>query len=244
MKIAVLYDIHGNLPALEAVLADVRQSAAERVVIGGDVVPGPLPRECLALLRSLDVPAEFIRGNGERVVLAARRREEINEVPEAFRDGVRWNAGQLTADDVDWVSTWPTTATLTLPGLGATLFCHATPHNDTDIFTRLTSDERLASIVSGVEAPLVICGHTHMQFERVAGATRIVNAGSVGMSFQGPGAYWLELSDQVRFRRTEYDLERAAERVRHSQFPRADEFATRNIMQPPTEDAMLKVFNP
>src|SRR4051812_28758439 len=98
VRIAALYDIHGNLPALEAVLADVRQAGADEIVVGGDVLPGPIPRESLECLLDLDIPVRFIRGNGDRVVLGAMRGEEPTEVPELFRDGIRWNARQLSAE--------------------------------------------------------------------------------------------------------------------------------------------------
>src|SRR5205085_2801049 len=95
-RVAALYDIHGNLPALEAALADVRQAGVDEIVIGGDVLPGPMPRETLECLLDLEIPVRFVRGNGDRVVLGAMRGEEPTEVPEPFREGIRWNARQLS----------------------------------------------------------------------------------------------------------------------------------------------------
>ncbi|WP_456424984.1 metallophosphoesterase, partial [Rhodocaloribacter sp.] len=95
-RVAALYDIHGNLPALEAVLRDVRKASVDQVVVGGDVLPGPMPRETLAALEHLDRPVRFIRGNGEREVLAAREGVHTGAVPERFREVMRWVGAQLS----------------------------------------------------------------------------------------------------------------------------------------------------
>jgi diadenosine tetraphosphatase ApaH/serine/threonine PP2A family protein phosphatase len=122
------------------------------------------------------------------------------------------------------------------------LFCHATPRNDSEIFTRLTPDDVLAPVFSGVAADLVVCGHTHVQFDRQVGATRVVNAGSVGMPFGEPGAYWLLLGRGVELRRTAYDLNRAADRIRATEYPHAADFAAHNVLAPPSESAMIESF--
>jgi putative phosphoesterase len=243
LPIAAIYDIHGNLPALEAVLEEIREAGASAVVVGGDVLPGPMPRETIARLLKLDVPVHFIQGNGDRVVMAQMAGKESPEVPEPFRDIIRWNALQLGPEDEQLVSSWPPTLRIQVHGLGDVLFCHATPRNDTEIFTRLTAEDRLVPIFDAVDASVVVCGHTHMQFDRTIGTTRVVNAGSVGMPFQDPGAYWLLLGPDVQLRQTRYDLEKAAARVRGTQYPQAEDFAARNILQPPTEAATLDAFS-
>jgi predicted phosphodiesterase len=244
LSTAALYDIHGNLPALEAVLADVRRAGINRLVIGGDVVPGPMPRECLMLLKSLGIPAAFIRGNGDRVVVAARSTGEVSEeVPPAFHDAIQWNASQLDDDTAAWVDTWPGTLRMSIEPFGEVFFCHATPQNDVDIFTKRTADARLLPLFGELAVSLVVCGHTHMQFDRTLGPMRIVNAGSVGMSFQGQGAYWLEIGETLRLRRTEYDLEGAAARIRATRYPQAEQFARSNVLETPTEPAMLDAFS-
>ncbi len=96
MRVAARYDIHGNLPALEAVLRDVREASVDRIVVGGDVLPGPMPRETPAALEHLDRPVRFIRGNGEREVLAAREGVHTGAVPERFREVMRWVGAQLS----------------------------------------------------------------------------------------------------------------------------------------------------
>ena len=242
MRVAVIYDIHGNLPALEAVLAEIRQVNADEIVVGGDVVPGPMPRETLECLLDLDLPIRFIQGNGDRVVLGAMRGEEPAEVPEPFREPIRWNARQLSAGHQKLLATWPKTIRMEIDGLGDVLFCHATPRNDTDVFTRLTPEKSLEPLFQNLDADVVVCGHTHMQFDRVIGDIRIINAGSVGMPFGGPGAYWLLLGPDIQLRHTSYDLAKAAERIRATSSPQANEFADRNVLHPPSEAEMLQVF--
>ena len=241
MRIAALYDIHGNLPALDAVLAEVAREGVDLVVIGGDVVPGPMPGECLDRLLTFDVPVRCIRGNGERAVLEESDGRDSG-VPAQFRDAIRWNAAQLTPHHLAQIRRWPATMRLDVGGIGKVLFCHATPRNDWEIFTRLTPEERLEQVFADVGASLVVCGHTHMQFDRTVGRTRVVNAGSVGMPFGAPGAYWLLLGPAVALRHTPYDLEGAAAVVRATTYPDAEAFAAGNILQPPSEAAMLEAF--
>lgn len=242
MRVAALYDIHGNLPALEAVLADVRAANADQIVVGGDVLPGPLPRETLDCLLGLELPVRFIHGNGDRVVLAQMRGTEPAEVPEQFREGIRWNAQQLTADHERVLASWPATLRFEIAGLGDVLFCHATPRNDTDIFTRLTSEALLLPIFQAVDAPLVVCGHTHMQFDRMIGDLSVVNAGSVGMPYGEPGAYWLLLGLAIELRHTTYDREKAAARIRATTYPEAANFAANSILKPPSESQILEIL--
>jgi putative phosphoesterase len=243
MRIAALYDIHGNRPALEAVLEEVRRSEVDRVVVGGDVFPGPMPCETLDLLLALDLPVQFLRGNGDREVLASRAGVENGTFPESIREVIRWVVEQLTPEHERVAAGWPETLRFAIPGLGEVLFCHATPRNDTEIFTRATPEERLIPIFGGLGVSLVVCGHTHMPFDRTIGTVRVVNAGSVGMPFGNPGADWLLLGPGVELRHTAYDLHAAAERVRATEYPQAEEFAERNVLKPPTEDEMLEVFS-
>jgi putative phosphoesterase len=242
MRFAALYDIHGNLPALEAVLDDVRRASVDRIVIGGDVVPGPMPRETLRLLLDVDLPVAFIQGNGDREVLACRAGRETTTVPAPFREVMRWTAQQLRPEDERLMARWPQTLRVSIDGLGNVLFCHATPRSDTELFTRSTPEDRLIPIFDGLDAPLVVCGHTHMQFDRTIGDVRVVNAGSVGMPFGEPGAYWLLLGPEVELRRTSYDVASAAARICGTEYPQAAEFATRNVVQPPSEGEMLELF--
>jgi len=243
MAVAAVYDIHGNLPALEAVLEDIRLAKVDRILVGGDVLPGPMPRETIECLLNLDLPAQFIHGNGDREVLARMRGIETGGVPEKFRGVIDWTAHQLQPEHEQLLGAWPSTLQLGIKGLGTVLFCHATPRNDTEIFSRNTPEECLLPVFAGVQANVVVCGHTHMQFDKKVGATRIVNAGSVGMPFGQPGADWLLLGPSVEFRHTSYDLARAAERMRQTAYPQAEDFVQHNILQPPSEKDMLEAFS-
>ncbi len=241
MPVAALYDIHGNLPALEAVLQEIRQAEVDRIVVGGDVVPGPMTRESLAGLLDLDIPVQFIRGNGERELLAQMAGAEPG-IPERFRESVRWVAQQLQPEYEPLLAAWPETLRIEIRGLGEVLFCHATPRNDTEIFTRLTPEDRLLPVFERLNVSLVVCGHTHMQFDRIVGKIRVVNAGSVGMPFGEPGANWLLLGPDVQLRHSHYDLTKAAERIRATQYPLAQDFAANNVLQTPSEREALDVF--
>jgi predicted phosphodiesterase len=242
MRIAAIYDIHGNLPALEAVLREVRQAEVDRVVVGGDVVPGPMPLETLSCLLDLDLPVQFIQGNGEVAVLAEMAGADSGTLPEQAWEAVRWTARQLQPEHERVLAGWPKTLRVEIDGLGEVLFCHATPRSETECFTRLTPEDRLLPVFEGVDVPVVACGHTHMPFDRTVGRVRVVNAGSVGMPFGEPGADWLLLGPDVQFRHTAYDLTGAAQRIRASNDPQAQEFAERYVLRPPSEGEMLEVF--
>jgi predicted phosphodiesterase len=241
MRVAAIYDIHGNLPALEAVLDVILEAEVDLVVVGGDVVPGPMPLESLHSLLSLPIPVQFLQGNGEAAVLAEIAGRD-SSVPEQFREMIRHSAQQIQPEYEQLIAGWPKTLRVEISGLGDVLFCHATPRSDTEVFTRSTPEDLLLPIFAGARAPLVICGHTHMQFDRMIGDIRVVNAGSVGMPFGKPGAYWLLLKLDVQLRQTTYDFGKAAERIRATSYPQAQEFAARNVLQPPTEREMLEIF--
>jgi predicted phosphodiesterase len=241
-RVAALYDIHANLPALDATLGDVRAAGVDLIVVGGDVLPGPIVTDTLARIRTLDVPVRFIRGNGDREVLARRLGGATRPLPAGVDEMLKWVAAQLSDDDVRFITSWPSTLRLALPELGDVLFVHATPRNDEEIFTRNTSEERLRPIFAATGAHVVVCGHTHMQFDRMIGDTRIVNAGSVGMPFGRTGADWLLLGPTIELRHTSYDLEATAALIRGTAYPQADEFASNYILRPPAEDMMLAEY--
>jgi putative phosphoesterase len=245
MRVAAIYDIHANHPALEAVLQDVSQAEVDLIVVGGDVIPGPMPRETLARLIGLDTPVRFIQGNGDREVLEQMQGIETDwyrTTPEQWRAPVRWTAQQLDRKHQRLLAGWSKTTTVEIRGLGDVLFCHATPRSDTEVFTRLTSEARLLPAFAGINADIVVCGHTHMQFDRMLGKIRVVNAGSVGMPFGEPGAYWLLLGTDVQLRRTSYDLAEAAQSIRSTNYPQAEEFAAQNVLRPPSEEQTLQAF--
>src|SRR5260370_14399378 len=143
MRVSAVYDIHGNLPALEAVLQDIRQAKVELVVVGGDVVPGPMPRETLACLLNLDIPVRFIQGNGEIDALAEMAGPGAIRVPEQFREVVRWAAQQLYPEYEQLLAGWSKTLRLEIEGVGTVLFCHDPPRDVNEICTRVTPQQRL-----------------------------------------------------------------------------------------------------
>jgi len=243
MRVAALYDIHGNLDALDAVLAEVREARADLIVVGGDIYPGPLAGEALARLLDCDVPARFILGNGDRAVLDQREGRPSDAMPERVRAIIAWLATRLEDAERRTLASWPGTLRLEMPGLGRLLFVHATPRNDTEIFTRATPLPRLRRLFCDADADIVVCGHTHMQFDREVDGTRIVNAGSVGMAFGEPGACWLLLeSGGVSLRRTSYDLAAAAARMAMERAGVHPGFASRFVLHPPSEEMMLELY--
>jgi diadenosine tetraphosphatase ApaH/serine/threonine PP2A family protein phosphatase len=188
---------------------------------------------------------DFIHGNGDREVraqMAGIETEWFRTAAEPWREPIRWTAKQLGPELEPFLARWPSTCRIEIPGLGNVLFCHATPRNDTEIFTRLTPEDRLLPVFAGLDVPVVVCGHTHMPFDRRIGPIRVVNAGSVGMPFGEPGADWLLLGPEVEFRRTLYDLTKAANRIRKTTYPQAEQFARHNVLEPPSAEKMIESF--
>jgi predicted phosphodiesterase len=196
-RVAALYDVHGNLPALEAVLAEVPADAL--IVLGGDIVAGSFPAETLALLRGLGERVHWVRGNADRELAPGEEGSSPSHV-------LDWVRTQLDSRQIAFLHGLPASVTLDVDGVGRVLFVHATPRNDVDIFTERTPEENVAPCFSGVEADLVVCGHTHVQFDRELAGLRVVNAGSVGMAYEdAPGAYWLWLGPGLEHRRTAFE---------------------------------------
>jgi putative phosphoesterase len=224
MRVAVLCDVHGNLHALDAVLAEVQKERVDAVVLGGDVAAGPLPSETMERLTALGADALWVRGNADR---------EPGE----------WVAELLGSERLRFLRELPDTQRLEVDGLGPTLFCHGSPRSDEEILTAVTSESRLRAILEGVTERVVVCGHTHHQFDRVVDGTRVVNAGSVGMAYEGrPGAYWALLGPDVELRRTEFDFDAAAEAMRASGYPDGAEHARTLYEEPPSAGEVAEHF--
>lgn len=241
-RLAALYDIHGNLPALDAAMAAAEAARVDCFVIGGDVALGPMPREVLDRVAQLGSRAHYVRGNCDRLMVDAFDGRPITAVPPSVRDTIVWAAAQLDRPQRDFLAALPTTITIDVDALGAVLFCHATPRNDEEIFTVRTPDDRIRPMFAPGGEPIVVCGHTHMQFHRRLDAIQIVNAGSVGMPFGATGAHWLRLGPAIELERTEYDLQSAAARLTGTSYPHAAEFAARSVLHPPSEADMLAAF--
>jgi predicted phosphodiesterase len=207
--------VHGNPAALEAALAAIGDDAV--LVFGGDLAWGPMPAEAVDRIRELDALA--IRGNADR--------DPDDE----------WVVEQLGEERFQWLQSLPEQLELEIDGLGRVLFVHGSPRSDEEMLLRTASDERLAMILAGVTADVVVCGHTHMQFDRRFGEKRVVNAGSVGLPYGAFGAHWVELGPDVRHRRAEYDPSQLAA----SAWPRAGEVVP-VIQSPPSEEEAIAEF--
>ena len=240
MRVAALYDIHGNLPALEAVLKELQPVTIDQIVVGGDMLSGPMQAECIERLRTQSVPVQYLMGNSDREVIAARHGEEKKNLPPFALEILRWSARQLAPEHEQWIMRWPKTVSLQIAPLGSVLFCHATPRDDNEIFTTLTDENRLLPIFEAANADVVVCGHTHMQFDRMVGKTRVVNAGSVGMPFGPPGADWLLLGPGIDLRHTQYDRDSARRLIATTKFPNASQF---DMLNPPAAEKMLELYS-
>jgi putative phosphoesterase len=239
VKVAAISDVHGNLPALEAVLEAVRDENPDLIVSCGDVASGPMPAETIDLLRTLS-GARFVRGNADAGLVDEFDGTTPPPLPGPFAD---WCARQINRDQRDFLASFEGTVIIDdVDGIGRVLFCHATPRNENDIFTVETPDDQVRGLFGRVDADLVVCGHTHMQFDRKIDGLRVVNAGSVGMPYGRPGAYWTLLGPEVRPKRTDYDREAAAARIRALSWPSADEFAARNVLAAPSVEEAMDVF--
>ena len=211
MRVAALYDIHAMPWALEAVLAEVE---ADVVVFGGDYLYGPCPRETVATIRSLD--AQVLRGNCEDLAEDWERRE-------------------LAAGALEWLQSLPLAVTV-----DGVLYCHAAPADNTPITTAETPEEAVRETFAGYTGTIVI-GHTHHQFDRRIGDLRIVNAGSVGMAYEGDvAAYWTMLDDgEPTPMRTPFDVDRAVRETSASGWPQAQEFVAENLLQAVTREEAI-----
>jgi putative phosphoesterase len=197
--IATLCDIHGNLAALEAVLAEIPAEA--EIVVGGDIVAGgDHPSETLERLLALGSRVHWVRGNTDRELTPG---ETGFGLPAALEDGRR----KLTDEQIAFLHDLPTSVLL-----DRVLYCHASPRNDLDVFTEITPEERVAFLFENVDADVVVCGHTHVQFDRTIAGKRVLNAGSVGLPVEDePGAYWLL---DLEHRRTPYEGAKPAQQSR------------------------------
>lgn len=239
MRVAALYDIHGNLAALEAVLAEVERLAPDRILVGGDVALGPMPRETLSRLAELGDRLTYIRGNCDR---------EMTSPTEAFKSGAwgmrtEWAASRCTPAQMALLAGLPTSETLEVDGLGPVLFCHGSPRRDDEILTKLSPDDRLRATLAGGEPGVIVSGHTHVQYERDALGKRWVNPGSVGMAYERqPVACWAMFGPEVSLHRTPFDVDRAIRDVRASGFPDAEEFVEKYLLHRPDPDEASAFF--
>jgi putative phosphoesterase len=232
VRVAAVSDIHGNLPALEAVLADVESEDVDALVVPGDTISGPWAAEVFDLLVASD--AIFVRGNADR---------EVIERSDRFGELNPWSADRLGHSRLRLAAEWPLTASLTIDGLGEVLVCHSTPVSDDPIYTRITPESELLEMLGAVRADVLVCGHTHMQYDRtLETGLRIVDAGSVGLGYEGTrGAYWALLGPDVQLRRSEYDVEACVAAIQVMRAPVADA-QLEQLLEPPDPDETTRYF--
>jgi putative phosphoesterase len=243
-QVAVLSDVHGVLPVLEAVLAEPEVAAADLVVVTGDHAAGPQPTQVLDLLVSLGERVLLVRGNADRELVALARGVEI-EVPDEVSP---WAAGQLSQEHVSLLEGLPHPVTVEVDGFGPVVFCHGTPRDDAEVVLVDSRLERWAEVFAGLPDVVrtVVCGHTHMPFVRLVDRRLVVNPGSVGMPYGGAGGRWALLRDgQVSLRRTEVDVDAAVEAVvAGSSYPGAREFAEYFVRSAASDAEALRAFAP
>ena len=241
MRVATLYDIHGNLRALEAVLVEIAGWSPDRILVGGDVALGPMPREVLERLAALGERVIYLRGNCDREMVEALAGGAAHGSPWGVR--TRWAAERCTAAQMELLAGLPTTLTLDIDGLGELLFCHGSPRRDDEILTRVSPPARLRAALDGEPRPLVVHGHTHVQYERTVDGTRWICPGSVGIPYERePGARWATFGPDVTLRRTPYDIERTFADTHAAGFPDAEEFIERYLRSPKGPDEVSVFF--
>jgi putative phosphoesterase len=234
-RVAVIADVHGNAPAFAAVLEELEREQPDLIVSCGDLTWGPLPEETYELARELN--ARWVRGNADRAVLEG--------VSESERE--RWMQAHHTDAMREFLRTFEENVVVEVDGLGAVRFCHGSPRSDEECVTPETPEERVREFSAGIDERVIVSAHVHIQFDREAVGIRSVNAGSVGLPYEGrPGAYWALLGPDVELRRTEYDLDRAVERFRASGQPNVEQIVEL-MLEPPgprevIDDAEQRVF--
>jgi predicted phosphodiesterase len=241
VTVAVLADIHGNLPALEAVLSEPDVAAADAVVLLGDIALGPMPEQTLDALADLGERAVWVHGNCEREMVTAF---DGGEVPGPNGPDAAVSASLIEPRHRGLLAGLPLTVTLDIDGLGPTVFCHASPRRDDEMLLVDSPPTRWDAALSGLDASVgtVVCGHTHMQFDRLAAGRRVINSGSVGMPYGPPGAHWALLGPGVSLRRTCYDTAAAAEVIAASRHPNGREWAGEYVLRHYSDAEALAAF--
>ncbi|MCW6512084.1 metallophosphoesterase family protein [Lichenifustis flavocetrariae] len=237
-RIAVLADIHGNLPALEAVLAEVDAARVDVVVLNGDLADGPFPTGTLERLEALGDRAIWLRGNGDRW-LAEARAGRYHHADVATDAMIQWAARAISEAQAERLGALPLSCTFAVAGLGTVGICHATGRNDDEMFLVDSSLDHALAAFAALEGDTVVLGHCHMPFDRLFNRRRFINAGSVGMPYGHMGASWLLLGAEVVLKRTPYDVERAIERMLVSGMPGVEDFVESYVKATPSDAEAL-----
>ena len=208
MRVAALADVHANAPALRAVLDDVAREHVDLIVFGGDLTWGPLPTETLAVVRAIETPVRFVRGNADRSVGAMSDERGM------------WLAEQHGEEATRLVNNFEPYVVVDVDGLGPTRFVHGSPRSDEECVTPRTPAERVREFMAGVPERVLVTAHVHVSYDREVDGVRLVGPGSVGRPYEGArGARWALLGPGVELRRTDYDHEAVAELFRASGMP-------------------------
>lgn len=235
MRVAVLSDVHGNAPALAAVLAELEREQPDLIVSGGDLTWGPLPEETFVLASSLE--ARFVRGNADRALLEGSSSTEREQ----------WLQAHHTAEMRQFLAGFEEQVVVDVDGLGPVRFCHGSPRSDEECVTPETPAARVREFSAGVAEQVIVTAHVHIQFDREVTGIRSVNPGSVGLPYEGkPGAYWALLGPDVVLRRTVYDLDETVARFRASRQPGVEQIIEM-MVEPPEpreviDDAEARIF--
>jgi predicted phosphodiesterase len=221
LRVAVVSDVHGNAVALAAVLAELEREQPDLIVFGGDLTWGPLPVETFALASGLN--ARFVRGNAERAVLENKSSTEREQ----------WMQANHTPEMREFLAGFEQHVAVAVDGLGPVRVCHGSPRTDEECVTPETPEARVREFSEGIDERVIVTAHVHIQFDREVAGIRSVNAGSVGLPYEGrPGAYWALLGPEVDLRRTEYDLDEAVVRYRATDIPGVEEIVELMVSPP------------
>jgi predicted phosphodiesterase len=236
VRVAALADIHGNAPALEAVLPEVERERPDLIVFCGDLTWGALPEETLALLEPLRDRARFVQGNSEHDLLAWLAGKPVENGGER----IPWMI-ERHSRAADFLGTYEEAVVVDVDGLGSTRFVHGSPRSVIEVVTERTPTERVREFMDGVRERAIVTAHMHVQYDRVVDGVRLLSPGSVGLPYEGrQGAYWAMLGPDVELRRTEYDVDAAVERLRSSTLP---SFADRELpllLEPLSRDEAIE----
>jgi putative phosphoesterase len=224
MRVAALADVHANTPALEAVLAEVVAEHVDLIVFCGDLTWGPLPNETLTVVRAIETPVRFVRGNADR------------SVGVLLDERGSWLAAQHDPEATSFVQGFDQSVVVEIDGLGPTRFVHGSPRSDEECVTPRTPPERVAEFMNGVPERTVVTAHVHVSYDRQVGDVRLVGPGSVGRPYEDePGAHWALLGPDVELRCTPFDRERTSALYRASGIPLVEQDLDL-LLEPPGRD--------
>ncbi|QOV12039.1 metallophosphoesterase family protein [Viridibacillus arvi] len=228
MRVAAIYDIHGNYKALEAVLNEIEKEKVDKVIVGGDLAWGPQPKKVIDKLFAGKEDFIFIMGNSDREIFEQYKNpQRIDNMVGGLN---QWCIEQLTTEQLEWLGSFKFSHLEE-----NVLFVHGSPRSDTEAIRFDTPESEVYEMIKNENASVIVCGHTHIQFRRNISSKEVINAGSVGLQSRVKGACWLLInSDEYILRVTEYDFANAAKDILLDGAPYKEEFAD-HVKNPPYE---------